>query len=122
MSERSLEFRDTLQIRTKKFALRIIRLCQSLPKTEEARIIGKQLLRAGTSVAANYRAACRGRSSAEFFSKISIVIEEVDETLFWLELIVEANIIKQELLTDLYQEGEEILKITVTARKHSKKH
>ena len=78
----NIEFREQLKKRTKNFALRIIRLYQSLPTTMEAQIIGKQLLRSGTSVPANYRAACRGRSNAEFYSKISIVIEETDESLF----------------------------------------
>ena len=116
-----IEFRTALKDRTKKFALRIIRLSQSLPKSTAAYIIGKQIFRAGTSVAANYRAACRARSNAEFHSKISIVIEEADETLFWLELLQESGIVKPELLTDLYQENEEILKIVNTARKNSKK-
>lgn len=81
MGEKDIEFRNNLKERTKSFALRIIRLFQALPKSAESSIIGKQLLRSGTSVAANYRAACRARSNAEFFSKISIVIEETDETL-----------------------------------------
>ena len=115
------DFREELKSRTKKFALRIIRLCQSLPQTPEAYVIKKQMLRSGTSVGANYRAACRARSNAEFFSKISIVIEEADETMFWLELLQEAEIVKAELVTDLYQENEEILKIMVKAREHSKK-
>lgn len=79
MGEKDIEFRNNLKERTKSFALRIIRLFQALPKSTESSIIGKQLLRSGTS--ANYRAACRARSNAEFFSKISIVIEEADETL-----------------------------------------
>ncbi len=115
------EFRDELKNRTKAFALRIIRLYQALPKTNESQIIGKQLLRSGTSVAANYRAACRARSNAEFFSKISVVIEEADETLFWIELLQESEIMRKELLADLSKETEEILKIMVTARKNSKK-
>jgi len=78
----NIEFRERLKERTKDFALRIIRLYQAFPKTTEAQIIGKQILRSGTSIAANYRAACRGRSNAEFYSKISIVIEETDESLF----------------------------------------
>ena len=77
-----------LQDRTKQFALRIIGAFSQLPKTEAARVIGKQFLRSGTSVAANYRAACRARSATDFISKISVVVEEADETLFWLELIV----------------------------------
>ena len=115
------EFREELKSRTKNFALRIIRLCQSLPQTPEAQIIKKQLLRSGTSIGSNYRASCRARSNAEFFSKICIVIEETDETMFWLELLQEAGIVKAELLTDLYQENEEILKVMVKAREHSKK-
>jgi four helix bundle protein len=79
-------FNDEMRCRTKKLALRIIRLYRALPKTEETRIIGKQLLRSGCSVAANFRAATRGRSKREFESKLSIAVEEADETCFWLEL------------------------------------
>lgn len=86
----SIEFREQMKQRTKTFVLRVIRLFQALQKTTEAAVIGKQLLRSGTSVAANYRAACRSRSNAEFYSKISIVIEEADESLFWLEILTEA--------------------------------
>src|SRR5436190_20061016 len=82
-----------LQDRTKKFALRIMVAFSRLPKLEEARVLGRQFLRSGTSVAANYRAACRARSAADFISKINNVAEEADETLFWLELLVEANLI-----------------------------
>ena len=77
---------EQLKARTKQFAIRIVRVFKGLPKNDEARIIGKQLLRAGTSVAANYRAVCRSRSKAEFISKMSVVVEEADETAFWLEL------------------------------------
>ncbi len=118
----NFEFRDQLKIRTKNLALRIIRLYQALLKATESQVIGKQLLRSGTSIAANYRAACRGRSNAEFHSKLSIIVEETDESLFWMELLQEANIIKPELLKDLYQGTEDILKIIVTARKNSKKY
>ena len=117
----TFKFRDELKQRTKMFALRVIKVYQSLPKTTEAQIIGKQLLRSATSIAANYRAACRARSQAEYFSKISIVIEEADETMFWLELLRESNIFKQELLQSLYDENEEILKIVVVSRKNSQK-
>ena len=117
----TFKFRDELKQRTKMFALRVIKVYQSLPKTTEAQIIGKQLLRSATSIAANYRAACRARSQAEYFSKISIVIEEADETMFWLELLWESNIFKQELLQNLYDENEEILKIVVVSRKNSQK-
>jgi four helix bundle protein len=122
MENPAFEFRVQLQNRTKKFAVRIVKLYQALPKTGEAQVVGKQILRAGTSVAANYRAACRARSAAEFLSKISIVVEEADETLFWIELLQETNIIKAILLEDLYRESEEIIKIMTTARKNSKKY
>lgn len=100
-----------LQERTKKFALRIISAFSRLPKTEEARVLGRQFLRSGTSVAANYRAACRARSAADFISKISIVTEETDETLFWLELVVEAKLVRAENLAPLILECEELVKI-----------
>ena len=100
-----------LQDRTKKFALRIIRAFSRLPKTEEARVLGRQFLRSGTSVAANYRAACRARSAADFISKISVVVEEADETLFWLELVVEANLVRAKIVESLRVECEELLKI-----------
>ena len=86
---------EELRTRTKKFALRIIRLFQKLPRTPEAHILGKQLLRSGTSVGANYRAAGRARSGAEFSAKIGIVLEEADETVFWLECLIEAGIVKR---------------------------
>ena len=121
MIKGKFEYREQLKQRTKLFALRVVKLFQSLPKTVESQIIGKQLLRSATSVAANYRAACRARSNPEYYSKISIVIEEADETMFWLEMLWESGIIKQELLGSLYSENEEILKIMVTSRKNSKK-
>ena len=105
-----------LKNRTKAFAIRIIKLCRKLPDTTESRIIGKQILRSGTSIAANYRAACRARSDNEFVSKLNIVIEETDETMFWLEIISETGIIAADLLKDLYSENEEILKIMVASR------
>ena len=105
-----------LKNRTKAFAIRIIKLCRKLTDTTESRIIGKQILRSGTSIAANYRAACRARSDNEFVSKLNIVIEETDETMFWLEIISETGIIAADLLKDLYSENEEILKIMVASR------
>ena len=102
---------EQLKARTKQFAIRIVRVFKSLPKNDEARIIGKQLLRSGTSVAANYRAVCRSRSKAEFFSKMSVVLEEADETVFWLELLVETNIIPAARLRDLLTEANELLAI-----------
>jgi four helix bundle protein len=100
-----------LQERTKKFALRIIGAFSRLAKSEEARVLGRQFLRSGTSVAANYRAACRARSAADFISKISVVVEEADETLFWLELVVEAKLVSATRLEPLISECEELLKI-----------
>jgi four helix bundle protein len=112
---------EAFKQRTKELALRVIKLFQSLPKSEEAGIIGKQLLRSATSVAANYRACCRARSDAEFFSKISIVVEEADETLFWIELLAEAQIIPIDKLTPLLKEYEEVMKIVNTIRHNRKK-
>ncbi len=112
---------EALKLRTKQLSLRVVKLFQALPKTEEARITGKQLLRSATSVAANYRAACRARSQAEFFSKISIVVEEADETLFWLELLVEAEIMALDKLQYLLSEYEEVVKIVNSIRHNLKK-
>lgn len=106
-----LERVKELQDRTKRFAVAVVRFFSRLPKTEAARVIGRQLLRAGTSVAANYRAACRARSAADFISKISIVLEEADETLFSLELLVDADIIESRLTSGLSAECHELLKI-----------
>ena len=106
--EKVRELRD----RTKRFAVAIVRFCSRLPRIEAARVIERQLLRAGTGVAANYRAACRARSAADFISKISIVLEEADETLFWLELLVDADIIESRLILDLSAECHELLKIS----------
>lgn len=115
-----VEFSKTLILRTKKFALRAIRLFQHLPKTDEAKIIGKQLLRSATSVAANYRAACRGRSNNEWYSKLCIVVEEADETQFWTELLIESGIFKEEKVKDFYSESTELLSLFTTIRKNSK--
>src|SRR5256886_17711461 len=100
-----------LQDRTKKFAVRIIKAFAKLPKDEATRIIGRQFLRSGTSVAANYRAACRAKSSAHFISKISDVAEEADETLFWLELLVDSGAANPKKLGLLIAECTELLKI-----------
>jgi four helix bundle protein len=89
---------------------------RALPKTEEARIIGKQILRSGTSVAANYRAACRARSKAEFISKMGTVVEEADETILWLELLADANIIKHEKMKSILQEANELLAISAASQ------
>ena len=103
--------------RTKQIALRVIRLVESLPKTNSAQIIGKQLLRSATSVGANYRAACRGKSEADILHKLSIVEEEADESLYWLELLVDSNIISETKLSPLMRDINEIVAMTVSSIK-----
>ncbi len=110
-----------LKERTKQFAIRVVKLYRALPKTEEARVIGKQLLRAGTSVAANYRAVCRARSKAEFIAKMGVVVEESDETVFWIELLGESEIVKIERLSDLLKEANELLAIFAASQHTAKK-
>ena len=112
--------KDELKDRFKQFALRIIRLCQSLPKDKVSDIIGGQLLRAGTSVGANYRAACRAKSTADFIHKLQIVEEELDESLYWMELLIEGKIITEHLLKDLMTEGNELLSIIISSIKTTK--
>ena len=101
MESDKIVFIEAFKARTKKFVVDNIKFYQTLPKTEEARILGKQLLRSSSSVGANYRAACRGRSKAEFFSKICIVVEEADESVFWMEVLVEAEIVTQQKISVL---------------------
>jgi four helix bundle protein len=102
---------EELRDRSKQFAVSIVRSYRLLPRTEEARVIGKQLLRSATSVAANYRAAGRSRSRAEFISKISTVVEEADETVFWLEMLGDAEIARKEEIEALSVEANELLAI-----------
>src|SRR5512146_204788 len=102
---------DELRARTKQFAIRIVRLFRTLPNNPEARVIGHQLLRSGTSVAPNYRATCRARSHADFANKMGIVVEEADESVFWLELLVDTNIFAAARLADLTREANELLAI-----------
>ncbi|MCQ2249897.1 MAG: four helix bundle protein [Bacteroidales bacterium] len=116
LSDQQIQYRESLKKRTKDFALRVIKLYQALPKTGEAYVIGKQLLRSATSVGANYRAACRARSKNECISKISIVIEETDESMYWIELLIESGIMEEKRLKPLYEENEEILKMIVHIR------
>jgi four helix bundle protein len=97
-----------LKNRTKQFAIRIVKLFRSLPKTEEGTILGRQMLRSGTSVAANYRAVCRSRSKAEFIAKIGVVVEESDETVLWLELLVDTDIVRESRMTSLLAEANEL--------------
>ena len=107
--------------RTKGLAIRVIKLVEALPKNTTASVIGRQLLRSGTSVGANYRAACRARSTADMIAKLKIVEEEADETLYWLELLVEANIMPQARLAPLVTETDEILAMTVASIKTLRK-
>ena len=108
--------------RTKEFAKSVILLCRTLPNNREGRLIGDQLFRSGTSVAANYRAACRGRSKAEFISKLAIVEEEADETMLWLELLKELKISDETRVDDLISESNEIVAIIVSSIKTVKKN
>lgn len=104
-----------LRVRTKEFAIRVIRLVDSLPNRRSCEVIGKQLLRCATSVGANYRAACRGRSTAEFCAKLGIVEEEADESAYWMELLIEAGVIRQELIDELLTEAREITAMIVAS-------
>jgi len=114
--------KEELKNRTKQFALRVVRLVEALPRGRTADVLGRQLLRSGTSVGANYRAACRAKSTADFISKMGTVEEESDESLFWMELLVEAEIVKAERLEALMKEGDELLAITVASINTAKKH
>lgn len=111
---------EEMKARTKQFALRIIKLVESLPSSKTANVIGNQLLRSGTSVGANYRAACRAKSIADFINKLAIVEEEADESMYWIELLVESEQIKKNLVENLHNETNEILSIIVSAIKTSK--
>jgi len=111
-----------LQQRTRDFAIRIVRLFRALPNCPEARVVGQQLLRCGTSVAANYRAACKARSTADFISKLGIVEEESDETVFWLEFLVETGLVERERMLDLIGEAKQITAIFAASRRTAKKN
>jgi four helix bundle protein len=102
---------EELKQRAKEFAVRIVKLSQALPNTREGWVLGKQVLRSGTSVAANYRAACRARTRAEFIAKIGMVVEEIDETVFWLELLVDCAIVRKDRMEKLLAEAKELLAI-----------
>jgi four helix bundle protein len=108
---------EDLKERTKQFALRILRLVSALPKNLAGKTIGGQLVRSGTSVGANYRAACRARSKLEFIAKIGIVEEEADESAFWMELIIESELLKLPLVQPLLDEANELAKIMASSRK-----
>ena len=106
-----------LKERTKAFALAIIRLVEGLPRGRTADVLGKQLLDAGTSVGANYRAACRAKSPADFISKMGIVEEEADETIYWMDLLILSGLIRKSDITSLLDEADEILAMTVSSIK-----
>jgi four helix bundle protein len=106
---------DEMKKRTREFALRIIRLAEELPNTRTGRVVAGQILRAGTSVGANYRAACNARSQADFIAKMGIVQEEADETICWMELVEEAKLIERRRLAPLMREAGEILAIAVSS-------
>ena len=112
-----VKFAESTRNRTKNLTLKILELFRGLEKSDETRIIGNQLIRSSCSVTANYRAVCRARSRAEFYSKVSIVVEEADETLFWLEILKESNLANAEELDTLISESTEILSIMAKARK-----
>jgi four helix bundle protein len=113
---------DHMQKRTKAFALRIIKLSEGLPHTRTAEIIGRQLLRCGTSVGANYRSACRAKSLADFIAKMAIVEEEADEVVYWLDLLVESGLLQQRQITDLLSEADQIVAMTVASIKTARRN
>src|SRR5881396_794471 len=115
MSERDLK------TRTKAFALRILKLVDALPKTTAGRALASQIVRSGTSVAANYRAACRAKSRADFISKMGNVEEEADETLLWLELLEESGLVRAAKLTAIKKEADELTAITVASIKTARR-
>ncbi len=106
-----------LKRRTKQFGLRVMKLVGALPENSVGRAIGSQLIRSGTSVGANYRAVCRGRSKAEFIAKLGIVVEEADESAYWLELIIEGDLLGANLVEPLLQEANELTAIMVASRR-----
>lgn len=110
-----------LKDRTRRFAVDVIRLCRELPPTIDGRRLGQQLLDAGTSVAANYRASCRARSRAEFIAKLGVVLEEADESVFWLELMIDAQLITAERGARLLRESDELTTIFVASLKTAKR-
>src|ERR1043165_2011715 len=109
--------REEMKARTKTYANRVVKLCSALPGNWIARILGQQLLRSGTSVGANYRAVCRAKSNSDFINKLRIVEEECDESLFWMELLVENNLVQRPRLIDLMKETDEIIAIVVASAK-----
>ena len=117
---------DDLKARTRQFALRVFRLAECLPDTPTARVIRNQMIRCGSSVGANYRAACRAKSRPDFVSKMGTVEEEADETIYWMELLVDTGIVKPKRIADLMSEADQILSIVVasirTAKRQQKRY
>lgn len=112
--------REEMKMRTKAYALRVVKLVQSLPSERTCNVLGAQLLRAGTSVGANYRTVCRAKSTADFLNKLKIGEEECDESIFWMEILTEAGLVKASRLEALMREGDEILSIIVASAKTSR--
>jgi four helix bundle protein len=108
---------EQLRQRTKQFAIRIVRLFRALPRSAEAQVVGKQLLRCGTSVGANYRAVCRSRSKAEFIARMGVVAEEADESVFWIELLIETQAVPEVRVSELLKEAKELTAIFSASRK-----
>jgi four helix bundle protein len=121
-SECGLQNEPDLKKRTKAFALRILKLVDALPKTTAGRALASQIVRSGTSIAANYRAACRAKSTPDFIAKMGIVEEEADETLFWLELLEESDLVLATKLTAIKQEADELIAITVASIKTARRN
>ena len=112
--------KEDLKLRTKQFALRTMKLAEALPLRLSGKVIGNQLMRSGTSVGANYRSACRGRSKAEFISKLGIALEEADESAYWLELVIESKLLKEKLVESLLKEANELAAILLASIKTAK--
>ena len=113
--------REELQKRTKQFGLRVMKLCDALPRSRSANVIANQLLRSATSVGANYRSACRARSSADWINKLGVVIEEADESAYWLELIIEGELLPVAKVAALLKEADELTAIFTASQMTSKR-
>jgi four helix bundle protein len=114
--------KEEMKQRTKRFALNIIQLVGALPQGQIANVLGRQLLRSGTSVGSNYRAACRAKSTADFIAKMGVVEEETDETIYWMELLVESGIVQSDTVGTLMKEANELLAITVSSIKTARRN
>ena len=120
MEENSISFNEQFRVRTKKFAIELCKFLEKLPYQDSSKIFKKQAIRSGSSVAANFRAACRARSDAEYYSKLCIVVEECDETIFWLEMIGEMNPKNTEQIFHLQKEAQELLNVFSSTKKKLK--